>query len=246
MDLNIKLCLSFDGSSYHGWQRQANAIAVQQKVEEATQQITGLNGTVIGCSRTDTGVHALQYVCNFFSDTKIPVDKISIALNTALPSDIRVKLAEFVVDSFNARFSAKSKTYQYHIWNNPIADPFLARYAYHFPIKLDIEKMKKAAAMLVGEHDFSAFMASGGSQITTIRHVNKLMVHGDNGKISIEINADAYLYNMVRIISGTLVYVGCGKIGLQDIEKILRSKNRIEAGITAPAGGLFLKDVFYN
>lgn len=244
--MNIKLCLSYDGSNYHGWQRQENAVTIQQKVEEAINKIIGHKIQVTGCSRTDAGVHALQYVCNFFSDTKIPIDKIPIALNTALPFDIRIKNAEFVDDSFHARFSAKSKTYRYYIWNKSISDPFFSRYAYHFPVKLDIEKMKLAAQALVGEYDFSAFMASGGSQKTTVRQVNYLTVESENGKISIEINANAYLYNMVRIISGTLVYAGCGKLSLPDVKRLLETKKRVEAGITAPAQGLFLKEVFYE
>lgn len=244
--MNIKLCLSFDGSNYHGWQRQENAMTVQQKMEEAIKKLTGQNSAVIGCSRTDAGVHAIKYVCNFYSDTKIPINKIPIALNTVLPRDIRINYAEYVDDSFHARFSAKSKTYLYLIWNDPISIPFLARYSYHFPLKLDTDKMSKAAKELVGEHDFSAFMATGGSQKSTIRRINYLTVNKDGSKISIEINANAYLYNMVRIIAGTLIYVGCGKLSENDIKRIMDSKNRVEAGITAPPHGLFLKDIFFD
>lgn len=243
--MNIRLCISYDGSAYHGWQRQENALTVQQLIEEAVFKITGNMPSVCGCSRTDAGVHAISYYCNFYSDTKIPCEKIPLALNTALPPDVRVEEAQIVSDDFHSRFSAKNKTYRYYIKNSRIADAFSGRYSYLVPVKLDTGKMKEAAKFFEGTHDFTAFMASGSQQKTTVRTVNRLSVDVSGNIICIEINANAYLYNMVRIIAGTLVYVGMGKISAQDIPEIIKSCDRTKAGITAPAKGLFLFDVNY-
>jgi len=239
------LTIQFDGSNYHGWQWQINALSVQEVLSIAIQKITGEVPNIIGCSRTDSGVHALEYVCNFFSNTTVPINKLHLALNTKLPSDIRAVNCEVADDNFQARYSAKSKTYIYKAYTTKIANPFLTNYAYHFPLEINFDNIIKATKFFVGEHDFSSFMASGGSQKTTAREILSLNTTKLNNNIEFEITANAYLYNMVRIISGTLLHVGCGKIKADDIPEIILSKNRNKAGITAGAEGLYLKKVAY-
>ncbi len=243
--MNIRLRISYDGSSYHGWQRQDNALTIQQLIEEAIFKITGNMPSVCGCSRTDAGVHAASYYCNFYSDTQIPCEKLPIALNTALPRDVRVESACYVEEDFHSRFSAKNKTYRYYIRNSRVAGAFSGRYSHLVPVELDVSKMQQAAKAIVGEHDFTAFMATGSQQKTTVRTVNSLTVEKTDNMICIEINANAYLYNMVRIIAGTLIYVGIGKLQPRDIPEIIESRDRTRAGITAPAKGLFLYQVNY-
>ena len=184
-------------------------------------------------------------MCNYFCEKTLPEDKIPIALNTKLPYDIRVKSARYENDSFSARFSAHSKTYVYRTCCKDILSPFLYNYVYHFPYNVDVEKMKFASEYFIGTHDFSGFMTQGSSQKTTIRTVNSLAVYENDGIIEFEINANAYLYNMVRIISGTLLYVGTGKIDHKEIPDIIKSCDRRRAGITAKPQGLYLKEVIY-
>lgn len=243
--MKIKAMLAFDGTNYHGWQIQNNAVTVQQLVNSAVSKVTGESVNVTGCSRTDAGVHAINYCISFDSNTKIPLDKLPYAINSRLPRDIRVYSCEYADDNFHARFSAKSKTYVYKVVFSKIENPFLLNYAYHFSYPLDFDKMRRAADYIVGTHDFSAFMAAGGHQKTTVRTVNSLEIIADDGKCEFEINANAYLYNMVRIISGTLLYTGCGRISPRDIPGIILSGDRRRAGITAPACGLYLKEIIY-
>jgi tRNA pseudouridine38-40 synthase len=238
--------LCFNGSRYHGWQRQKNAITVDETLSKAVRKITGLCPEITGCSRTDAGVHALEFVCNFRSDTSIPLSKLPFALNTALPPDIRVLKCGAASDSFHSRFSAVSKTYIYKAYNSKISNPFLENSAYHFPYELDFEKMKKAAAHFIGRHDFSSFMASGGSQKTTERCIHSLNLTKNEDVYLFEITADAFLYNMVRIIAGTLLYVGIGRIKESDIPGIIKSRDRKKSGITAGPMGLYLAKVCYG
>lgn len=244
--MKVKAIISYDGTNYHGWQIQNNAITVQEIVNNALSKITGEEIEVTGCSRTDSGVHALTYCVSFDTDTTIPLESLSLAVNTVLPSDIRFFSCTQADDDFHARYSATSKTYIYKTDFGKIPNPFMTKYSYHFPYVLNIEDIKKAAKFFLGTHDFKGFMASGGSQKTTVRTVNKLDVSVDGNILTFEINADAYLYNMVRIISGTLLYVGCGKISPDDIPDIINSGDRKRAGITALPQGLYLKEVFYD
>ena len=247
---NIAVKIMYDGSNYHGWQFQPNGITVQERMETVLSQLAGEKVTVCGCSRTDAGVHALEYVFNFKSNTKIPAERLPYAINTHLAGDdIAVVDAKDVDDNFSARFSSKGKRYIYKIWNSNIQNPFTAKYSWHVPYKLDIEEMKCAAKKLCGTYDFSAFMAAGGSQKTTIRTIRDCIVSESrewNEQIEIEVEADAFLYNMVRIIVGTLVDVGTGKKTRADIEEIIRDCDRRGAGMTAPPEGLFLKKVFFD
>ncbi len=247
---NIAVKIMYDGGSYHGWQYQPNGITVQERIEDVLTELTGEKVAVCGCSRTDAGVHALEYVFNFKSDTRIPADKLPYAINTHLCNDdIAAVAAKYVDDSFNARFSSNGKRYIYKIWNSNIQNPFTAKYSWHVPYKLNIEEMKAAAEKFCGTHDFSAFMAAGGSQKTTVRTIRECTVQKSgewDEQLEIEVEADAFLYNMVRIITGTLVEVGTGRKAADEIEKIINDCDRCGAGMTAPPDGLFLKRVLYK
>lgn len=246
---NIAVKIMYDGAKYHGWQNQKNGITVQSRMEEVLSKLSGEAVSVCGCSRTDAGVHALEYVFNFKSDIKIPLEKLPYAINNNLLGDsITAVMAWEASDDFSARFSSTGKKYVYKIWNSYTENPFTAKYSWHVPYKLNFEDMKEAAKHFCGTHDFSAFMAAGGSQKTTVRTVRELTMSRSadwDEQIEIEIEADAYLYNMVRIIAGTLMEVGVGKIRPQDIPIIIESRDRAKAGMTAPPEGLFLKKVFY-
>ena len=239
----LKLC--YDGTDYHGFQRQENGITIQQTIEAAIKKVTGENVTITGCSRTDAGVHAMEYVCNFKTKSTVPEDKFCFAINSYMPVDISCTSSKEVPEDFHSRYSAKSKTYVYSIYNAPHKNPILCRFAWHYPIKIDVDKMRVAAEQIVGTHDFKSFMASGGQQKTTVKTVNYLDITERDNQIFISINADGFLYNMVRIIAGTLVYSGTGKISPQSISDIIKSGDRTLAGITAPPQGLCLKEIFY-
>ncbi len=243
---NLALEITFCGTQYHGWQIQKNAVTVQEALTDAIERITGSRPSLTGCSRTDAGVHALSYITNFYSDTAIPPDKLPLALNTVLPGDIRAVGCKAVADDFHARFSASSKTYIYKAYNSPIANPFYENFAYHFPYDIDFDSMRRATRHFLGRHDFSAFMATGGSQKTTVRNVMRLDAEKEGDLLRFTVTADAYLYNMVRIIAGTLLYVGVGKLAEGDVPDIIQSGDRRKSGITAGAMGLYLAEVSYD
>ncbi len=242
---NIAMRLMYDGTNYHGWQYQNNGITVQQTVEEALSALTGEEIKVTGCSRTDAGVHALDYVLNFKSNTNIPAEKLPYALNYRLNTDITAVEAWEVEDDFSARFSSKGKRYIYRIWNGRMRNPFYKGYSWYLPYKLNKEKMIESAEHFKGKHDFSAFMAAGGSQKTTVRNIRECFVEVDGDLIEVTVEADAFLYNMVRIITGTIVEVGLGRIEAEDIPRIIETGDRTLSGLTAPPEGLFLKKVYY-
>ena len=244
--MTYKMTLAYDGTQYHGWQRQKNGITIQEVIENSLGEILGKETTVTGCSRTDAGVHAKTYVCNFSGETTIPADKIPFVLNTMLPPDIRVYSCEIVHDNFNARFETITKAYEYKILNRSFADPLLRNYAWHYPVKLDVEKMKKAAKIIQGKHDFASFCAAGSSAKTTVRNLTELTLSQSGDIITIRAAADGFLYNMVRIIVGTLVYVGNGKLSENDIKELIEKKDRRLMGITAPPQGLSLVEVNYE
>ena len=245
---NIAMRLMYDGTNYHGWQFQKNALTVQQVIEEALSKLTGEDITVTGCSRTDAGVHALDYVMSFKTNTSIPPEKLPYALNYRLSRGITAVEAWEADADFNARFSSKGKMYVYNIWNSKFINPFYSAYSWHLPYNIDVERMKAAAKYFKGRHDFSAFMAAGGSQKTTVRTVKNCSVTSDGeaeSLIRVTVEADAYLYNMVRIITGTLAEAGLGKIEPEDIPRIIESRDRRKSGLTAPPEGLFLKKGYY-
>lgn len=247
---NFAMKIMYDGTAYHGWQRQNNAVTVQETVETALTAVTGEKISVCGCSRTDAGVHALEYILNFFSDTKIPPQNLVHAFNNTLRTDdIRAVGCFFVKDDFSARFSSLGKVYIYKIWNSRIQNPFALKYSWYMPKKLDFGAMKAAAGHFEGTHDFAGFMAQGGSQKTTVRTVRRCEVFEKyewDEQLAMEIEADAYLYNMVRIIAGTVAACGAGRINPDDIPAIINSRDRTKGGATAPACGLFLKKVLYD
>jgi tRNA pseudouridine38-40 synthase len=242
---NIALIISYDGAGYFGYQTQNGFITIQQVMEETISKMTKEEIIVYGCGRTDTGVHALNYLLTFKTKSTVSTDRIPYALNALLPDDIRVKSAFEADEDFHGRFSVKRKTYVYRILNTEISDPFKAKYTWHYKYPLDIEKMKEAASYIVGEKDFVCFMASGGQVKTTVRNVDELKVEREGEEIVITISSNGFLYNMVRIITGTLVYAGCGKIEPEYVKEIIESKDRRKAGITAPPNGLYLKSVEY-
>lgn len=243
--MNVKILLEYDGTNYHGWQRQKNARSIQEVLEEAISAITGEKIRVNGAGRTDAGVHAAGQVANFKTNTRIPVEKLPYAINSRLPDDIVVKEARMVPEEFHARLSAKAKVYSYTIYNAPFPSPLLRNYTYFFPLPLDMGAMKEAASQFVGLHDFSAFRASGSPVKSSVRQINRLEINRCQDLIKIEIEANGFLYNMVRIIAGTLLDAGLHKINPGEVASIIRSGDRDRAGKTLPPQGLCLLKVVY-
>ena len=246
MMVNQKLTIAYDGSAYHGWQIQDNADTVQGRFEKAVERVFGTHISVNGCSRTDTGVHANEFCLNFRSELEINDENLIMALNTYLPPDIAVLSCEKTDMDFHARFDCKSKQYIYRIKSGKIKDPFNYNRTLLYKYPLDVEKMKKAASFYVGKHDFSCFCASGSTACSNVRTVLSADVSQQGGEVVFTVEADGFLYNMVRIMTGTLLYVSQGKIAVDDIPGIIESKDRTRAGITAPACGLYLNKVNYG
>lgn len=243
---NIKLIIEYDGSNYHGWQSQINASAVQDIIRKAIMRLTGEECTLIGSGRTDAGVHAYGQVANFHTDSSIPSEKFSYALNSLLPKDIVIRGSSEVNDDFHSRFSAKGKKYRYVIYNSEFPSALLRNRAFHVTNFLDFDEMYKAVCFFKGTHDFSAFKASGSSVKTPIRTITDITLERRDSTIVFEIAGSGFLYNMVRIIVGTLLEVGTGKIKSDSIPEIINSRDRNKAGKTAPPQGLFLIEVYYD
>lgn len=242
--MNIMIEISYDGTNYSGWQRQKNSLGIQGELELAIEKVTKKKVSVIGSGRTDAGVHALAQIANFDVDTTIPIEKMAEVISNALPKDISVNDARVVSDEFHSRYSAHRKTYRYQLYRSRIRNPFLMKYAYQLKYDVDVDKMRSEAKKFIGEHDFVGFMSKGSSVKTTVREIYDIDVFEEGELIVIEVCGNGFLYNMVRIIAGTLVDIGRGRI-VDSVEKILESKNRDRAGHTAPAHGLFLKSVEY-
>ena len=242
---NIKLIIEYDGKSFNGWQKQPTKLNIQGEIERAIGEITGEEIKLIGSGRTDAGVNALGQTANFKTNSNIPIEKIPLALNSKLKKSIVIVSAEEVDDSFHSRYNVKSKTYRYTINNSQNGSAIYRDMEYHFPIKLDVKKMRDAAKLFEGEHDFKGFKASGTSSKSSVRTIYKADVKQDGDRIYIELTGNGFLYNMVRIISGTLLDVGLGKIDVNDIPEIIDSKDRKRAGKTLPAHGLCLVKVEY-
>lgn len=243
---NIKLTCEYDGTNFYGWQRQSTLPTVQGELEKAIVQLTGENVTVNGCSRTDRGVHAFNHVSNFLSDSNIPPENFYLALNTKLPDGIVCKASEEAEQDFHARFSCRGKKYSYLFFNNPTRSALLNSRTYHIKDKLDVGAMEEAAKHFVGTYDFSAFQAMGSESSSTIKTIFDTSIKITDKIICFEIAGDGFLYNMVRIMAGTLAYVGLGKIQAHEIPRIIALHDRKNAGITAPAQGLYLKEVYYK
>ncbi|MFH1552205.1 MAG: tRNA pseudouridine(38-40) synthase TruA [Candidatus Omnitrophota bacterium] len=241
----IKLTISYDGTCYKGWQLQKNAHTVQAELESAIKKVFRKNHRVSAASRTDAGVHAKAQVVHFKTALAIPANKIPLALNKALPEDVVVTHAEEVAPDFHSRFDAKSKHYCYHILNSRQRDPFSEKYTWRIPYELDISLMRKESAFLKGRHDFKSFQATDKRERSSVRKVTYVDVKKRKSSITIDISADGFLYNMVRNIVGTLVDVGRGYLPPGSMRKILKARDRTQAGPTAPAKGLFLLEVKY-
>ena len=279
MEKNILLTIEYDGSVFHGWQRQPEALTVQGMLEETLSTVCGKPVEINGTSRTDAGVHAYGQRASFKGDFGIPTERIAYAVNNALLSDkwgeaagaVRVLKAEDVSPDFHARFDSKGKTYVYKIYNMPEMDVFRRNYCYHIPDELDIEAMQKAAKLIEGTHDFKCFEAAGGQEReTTVRTISGITVErgnrtgsgaeragdgsgaeraeggrGEDGYVNIRVTGDGFLYNMVRIITGTLAEVGLGKRSPEEMTEIIEGKDRTKAGHTAPPQGLYLEQIYY-
>lgn len=242
---NIKLTIQYDGSNYYGWQRQKDRNSIQGEVEKAIKLVTGETVNLIGSGRTDRGVHAEGQVANFITKSSIPGDRFKYALNSKLPNDISIVESNIVNDDFHSRYDAIGKMYRYIIYNKEIRNPMYRNFVYHVPYKLNMDNMQSALEFFLGTHDFSAFMASNSSVKSTIRTINEIFLIKRNDLIFFSIEGNGFLYNMVRIIVGTLIEVGSGKIELKSIPYIIESGNRNKAGHTAPAQGLCLEKVYY-
>lgn len=243
---NLLLILRFDGQAYHGWQVQPNGITVQQCVQDAVEAVTGVRAAVTGCSRTDAGVHAMMYCCNFRTEHSIPCDRLVCALNAHLPRDIAVYGCKEVSLDFHARYACTGKEYVYHIWNSRVCNPFWEGRALHYPYVIDAAYLNQQAQDFVGRHDFSAFCAAGGSVEDKVRTVRAAHVMRKGEIVSFYVEADGFLYHMVRIMVGTLLNLEQGKLESGSIPAILEGLDRTRAGITVPAQGLYLNRVFYQ
>ena len=244
---NIKLVIEYDGKDFNGWQKQPTKLNIQGEIEKTIKQITGEDVDLTASGRTDAGVHALGQVANFKTNSNIPIEKIPIALNSNLKKSIVIKSAEEVEERFHSRLNCKRKTYRYIINNSKYGTAIYRNLETHIPMKLDIQKMQEAVTYFEGEHDFKAFKASGTSSKSSVRTIyNAEVIDAGNERIYIELTGNGFLYNMVRIIAGTLVEVGLGKIEPNEIKTIIESKKRENAGKTLPPQGLYLVKVEYE
>lgn len=246
--MNIALILSYDGTAYHGWQIQKNGITLQEVVQQALLQLHGVPCSLSGVGRTDAGVHARNYVANYrIEKCTIPMERMPLAVNAYLPPDVAIRAAAIVPDAFDARFHCVRKEYAYDIYPQRIRQPFLERYAYRTNFALDITAMQVAAREFVGKQDFAAVRAVGtpvSSTVRTIFHCD--VTEQPNGCLRITVCGDGFLYNMVRIIAGTLLYAGAGKLSAQDIRNALDAGERDQTGPTLPPQGLFMQRLWYD
>ncbi len=242
---NIRLIIEYDGTAYHGWQSQKNALAVQDVIEEAVFELTGEKSRIYASGRTDAGVHALGQVANFHTSSDIPSGRFACALNGLLPEDIVIRCSEEADMSFHSRYDSRGKKYRYIIFNEEHRPALMRNRAWHVPHSLDLPAMGKAVEYLQGTHDFGTFMSSGSSVENTVRTVTGTSIERRGGLVLFDIAADGFLYNMVRIIAGTLVETGTGRISADDMPCIIESSERARAGKTAPAHGLCLIEVYY-
>ena len=242
----IKLTIAYDGTNYCGWQIQPNGITIEEILNKALSKMTGEEILVIGASRTDSGVHAMENVAVFDTDTTIPAEKIAVALNQRLPEDIVITKSEEVPLDFHPRYCNCSKTYEYHIINTRIPIPTKRLTNYFVSYVLDIDKMRQAASYLVGEHDFVSFCNVRTDVENTVRTITALDILTNGNEITIRITGNGFLYNMVRIIVGTLIRVGRGFYEPEEVKEILEAKDRKAAGVTAPAHGLMLVEIKYE
>ena len=242
----IRLTVAYDGTDYCGWQIQPNGITIEEMLNRAIRNLTGEEIRVIGASRTDSGVHALGNVAVFDTESAIPPERTSYALNQRLPGDIVVVRSEEVAPDWHPRYQDHiRKTYEYHIYNGESPNPLRKRYSAYLSYPLDIERMREGAAYLVGEHDFASFCCVRSQVEHTVRTIEELTITREGPEIVIRVSGNGFLYNMVRIIAGTLIRVGRGFYGPEKVKEILEEKKRTNAGVTAPPEGLVLTEILY-
>lgn len=242
---NLLVTLSYDGSYYHGWQIQKNAVTVQEVFQKALEKVLCENTDIKGCSRTDSGVHANMYCVSFKTEKSIPCENMVRALNTYLPKNIAVTSCKEVSDDFHARYSVKSKRYVYRIYNGKIRNPFLEKYAFNYRYPIDEKYLNDEAQAFLGTHDFSGFCSANSDVEDTVRTVYSFSVERNGDDVFFTVEADGFLYNMVRIMIGTLLFISEGKIKSGELSAIIDSKKRSAAGKTAPPQGLYLDFVNY-
>lgn len=248
MEARRRICLTvaYDGTAYHGFQVQKNRKTIESELNRALSELTGEEIQVIGASRTDAGVHGLCNLAVFDTYFRISAEKFSYALNQRLPEDIRVRESKEVAADFHPRHCKSRKTYEYHILNAAFPDPVKRLYSYFTYVPLDVDRMRQAAAYLVGEHDFASFCSAGSQAETTVRTIYDLAVDRSGEEIVIRVTGSGFLYNMVRIIAGTLMEAGRGRMAPEKMEEILAAKDRTAAGPTAPACGLILTEILFE
>jgi tRNA pseudouridine38-40 synthase len=243
---NIALKLMYNGTAYHGWQVQKTETSVAETLNRGLSAVCGEEIRTVGCGRTDAGVHAEHYIASFRTSSRIPVERLPFAANTHIPEDIVVKEAFEVPEAFNAIGSCLKKEYTYRIYNSRIKNPFYVNRAYFYPKRLDEEMMNRAAQMFVGTHDFAAVRSVGTNVRSTVRTVYYCDVCRQGELLELKVCANGFLYNMVRAITGTVLYAAEGKIRPEDIPAILASGNRTLAGPTVPPGGLYMTKLWYE
>ena len=243
---NLLLTLRYIGTAYSGWQVQQNAPTVQQTLQDAVERLFGVRENITGCSRTDSGVHANMYCCNIRTSSALPCEVVVRGLNAHLPDDISVLSCEEVDYDFHARYDCSGKEYIYIIHNSHIRDPFLVNRCWDFNKKIDADFLNSQAQHFCGEHDFKAFCSVGSSVQSTIRNIDYFKVERNGENVILSVKANGFLYNMVRIMVGTLTDITLGRIKSDTIPDIIASLDRTKAGITAPPQGLYLNQVFYS
>lgn len=242
----VLLTLTFDGTAYHGWQVQENAVTVQETVQDALEKLLGTRPQLTGCSRTDAGVHARRFCCHLDCEESIPHAAFLKGLNSILPKDVAVLSCEEVPHDFHARYDCKGKTYVYRMYQNSVHDPFLRNYALRLDQPLDLERCNEFCQSLVGTHDFLPFSSSGRTVTDTVRTIKDCRVYEKDGAYELSVTADGFLYNMVRIIVGTTLAVSQGRREPSCAAEIFETKRRELAGETAPPQGLYLQEVYYK
>ena len=242
----VLLRVAYDGTNYCGWQKQNNGVAVEAVLNKHLSELLGTEISVIGASRTDAGVHAMGNVAVFDTDSRIPGEKFAYALNQRLPDDIAIQDSKEVAPDFHPRYCKCNKTYEYRVLNRKFPLPTERLYSYFLYYNIDVEKMQEAVRHLVGTHDFASFCSANAQVKDTVRTVNFINVRKENDIITIQVNGNGFLYNMVRIISGTLLQVGMGRMSVMDVKNILDARDRTKSGPTAPAVGLTLVEINYE
>jgi pseudouridylate synthase I len=243
---NYKLTIQYDGGRYKGWQRLGGGEnTIQEKLEKVISQMLCSETEIIGCSRTDAGVHALAQIAHFKTEQSLDTKEIKNYLNRYLPQDISILSVSSVADQFHARYQAKEKTYLYKIWNREYANPFMRKYSMHVCEKLDLQAMKEAGAYFLGSHDFTAFSNVKSKKKSMVRSIYRIDFEEKDGMVNIRIQGDGFLYNMVRFMAGTLIEVGLGRLRVEQIQEILTSKDRSKTVNLADACGLYLEKVTY-